>query len=65
MPNTSGVNTHVSLDDLTEHLAAAARLADDTAARLGDDTAARLADETAERFAEPGIDRRDSGGAPA
>jgi TDG/mug DNA glycosylase family protein len=37
MPNPSGVNTHVSLDDLTEHLAAAARLADHTAARLADE----------------------------
>src|SRR5690606_7213631 len=33
MPNPSGVNTHASLDDLTVHLAAAARLADETAAR--------------------------------
>lgn len=44
MPNTSGVNTHVSLDDITEHLAAAARLADRSAARLADQSAARLAD---------------------
>jgi TDG/mug DNA glycosylase family protein len=57
MPNTSGVNTHVSLQDLTEHLAAAARLADHAAARLADDTAARLADDAG--------DRRDSGRAPA
>jgi TDG/mug DNA glycosylase family protein len=49
MPNPSGVNAHASLDDLTEHLAAAARLADDTAARLADET----------------VDRRDSGRAPA
>ena len=31
MPNPSGVNGHVSLDDLTEHLQAAASLADTTA----------------------------------
>ena len=49
MPNPSGVNTHVSLDDLTEHLAAAARLADRSAARLADGSS----------------DRRDSGRAPA
>jgi len=28
MPNTSGINASSSLDDLTEHLRAAARLAD-------------------------------------
>lgn len=57
MPNPSGVNTHASLDDLTRHFAAAARLADHSAARLADQSAARLADERA--------DRGDSGRAPA
>ena len=62
MPNPSGLNAHVTVDSLADHLRAAAQLADEGAQPA--DKGAQLADEAAQ-LADEGAQPADEGAQPA